>query len=99
MDDILCRHFFSEPSCVPQRQYEALRAVFVDGCRQKEVAERFGYDYAAFRQLVGQFRAGCAGGAPPPFSTPRAQAGRRARGQPRWPSPSAPPRRTAAPSA
>ena len=78
MDDTPCCRFFREPSCAPQRQYEALRAVFIDGCRQKDVAARFGYDYAGFRQLVGQFRSACADGQPPPFFRPRARAGRRA---------------------
>ena len=73
MDDTRCCRYFLEPSSTPQRQYEALRAVFIDRCCQKEVAERFGYDYDAFRQLVGQFRARCADGQPPPFSTPRAR--------------------------
>ena len=41
MDDTLCRLFFLQPSCDSQRLYEALRAVFVDGCRQKDAAERF----------------------------------------------------------
>jgi len=71
MDDTLCYRFFQEPSCAPQRQYEALRAVFIDHCRQKDVAEHFGYDYAAFRQLVRQFRTRCSDGQPPPFSAPR----------------------------
>ena len=43
MDDDLCRIFFAEPSCPAQRQYEAIRAVFVVGLSQKEAAERFGY--------------------------------------------------------
>jgi hypothetical protein len=91
MDDTPCCRFFLDPSCVPQRQYEALRAVFVDRCRQKDVAERFGYSYAAFRQLVGQFRAGCASGQPPPFFAPRARGGRRAPARRRRPpSPNAP---------
>jgi hypothetical protein len=97
MDDTLCRRFFLEPSCAPQRQYEALRAVFIEGNRQKEVADRFGYDYAAFRQLVRHFRARCAGGQPPPFSTPRAQADHRTNRPPGPPGPSVPPRPTAAP--
>jgi hypothetical protein len=79
MDDTPDRRFFLEPSCAPQRQYEALRAVFVDRCCQKEVAQRFGYDYDAFRQLVCQFRAACAAGQLPPFSTRRSQAGRRSK--------------------
>ena len=75
MDDTSCRHFFLEPSCPQQRQYEALRAVFVEGCSQKEVAERFGYSYAAFRQLVHEFRQRRSAGSPPPFSPHRAGAG------------------------
>ena len=90
MDDAPCCRFFQEPSCAPQRQYEALRAVFIDRCRQKDVAQRFGYDYDAFRQLVGQFRARCTDGQPPPFLSPRAR-GRRAPGPRRPPSPSARP--------
>lgn len=75
MDDTLCRHFFVEPSGPLQRQYEALRAVFRDGLSQQEVAGRFGYSYAAFRQLVHQFRHGCAAGTPPPFFSSRAPVG------------------------
>jgi len=91
MDDTPCCRFFQEPSCAPQRQYEALRAVFIDRCRQKDVAERFGYDYAALRQLVGQFRARCTDGQPPPFSAPRGRGRRRAQGPRLPPGPSARP--------
>jgi hypothetical protein len=70
MDDTLCLDFFTQPTCPAQRRYEALRAVFVDGLAQKLAAERFGYTYDAFRQLVHQFRVACAGGNPPPFSSP-----------------------------
>jgi hypothetical protein len=66
-DDTRCYRFFLEPAWAAQRQYEALRAVFIDRGRQKDVAERVGYDYAAFRQLIRQFRARCADGQPPPF--------------------------------
>src|SRR5262249_32017381 len=95
MDDTRCRRFFLQPTSDPQRLYEALHAVFVDGCRQKEAAERFGLGYDAFRQQVGQFRAACAPGPPPPFPPP-ARAG-----APRPPPacrgiPSAPPSPTAA---
>jgi hypothetical protein len=68
MDDTLCQNFFSQPSGPAQRQYEALRAVFVEGLSQKDAAVRFGYAYDAFRQLVHQFRLDCAVGTPPPFS-------------------------------
>lgn len=75
MDDTLCRHFFREPSGPLQRQYEALRAVFLDGLSQKEAADRFGYSYDALRQLVHQFRRGCAAGTPPPFFSSHAPGG------------------------
>jgi hypothetical protein len=75
MDDSLPRRFFLEPASARHRQYEALRAVFVDGTPRKEAAARFGYAYDAFRQLVHQFRTGCAGGTPPPFSAPRPAGG------------------------
>ena len=81
MDDTPCRRFFQEPRGPRQRQYEALRAVFLDGLPQKETAARFGYSYDAFRQLVHQFRHGCAAGTPPPFFP------RRAPGDPRRPAP------------
>jgi Helix-turn-helix domain len=68
MDDTLYQHFFDRPACPAQRQYEALRAVFSGGLSQKDAAERFGYAYDAFRQLVHQFRRDCAAGTPPPFS-------------------------------
>lgn len=80
MDDTPCRLFFLQPAGDPQLLYEALRAVFVDGCRQKDVAERFGLGFDAFRQQVHQFRSGCAMGQPPPFSLhARAAAPRRPR--------------------
>ncbi len=91
MDDTPCRRFFLEPSCTVHRQYEALRAVFVEGCLQNEVADRFGYDYAAFHHLVRQFRARCAAGPSPPFSTPQARGARPARRPPGRPGPSARP--------
>ncbi len=59
MDDTMCREFFSQTANPYQRRYEALRAVFVEGRRQKEVAEEFGYQYGSFRQLVYEFRKQC----------------------------------------
>jgi hypothetical protein len=76
MDDTLARRFFLQPGGDHHRLYEALRAVFIDGCRQKDVAQRFGYGYAAFRQQVTRFRCRCAAGQKPPFS-PRRQTTRR----------------------
>jgi hypothetical protein len=71
MDDTPARRFFLQPAADPQRLYEALRAVFVEGGRQKDIADRFGFDYAAFRQQVTRFRARCAAGQSPPFSPHR----------------------------
>jgi hypothetical protein len=68
MDDTLCQLFFEHPACPAQRQYEALRAAFIDGLSQKDAAERFGYAPDAFLQLVHQFRLDRAAGIPPPFS-------------------------------
>ena len=48
--------FFQTPSCPQHRQYEALRAYFVDGVPSPEVAETFGYTPASFRMLCYQFR-------------------------------------------
>jgi len=76
MADDPCRDFFLRPTCAAQRQYEALRCVFLEGCSQRQAAQRFGYSYDAFRQLVHQFRSACGGGRPPPFSPPSAGAGR-----------------------
>jgi hypothetical protein len=38
------------------RQYEALRAYFVEGLPSAEAAARFGYTPGSFRDLVWQFR-------------------------------------------
>jgi hypothetical protein len=47
---------FLEPSNSTHRQYEALRAFFVDGVPSAEAALRFGYTPGSFRVLVHQFR-------------------------------------------
>lgn len=48
--------FFLEPSNSTHRQYEALRAYFLEGLSSKEVAKRFGYTEGSFRVLAHQFR-------------------------------------------
>ncbi len=50
------RQFFAEPSHPRQRQYEALRAFFVDNHPSSEVARAFGYTPGSFRVLCHQFR-------------------------------------------
>jgi hypothetical protein len=47
---------FLEPSSPTHRQYEALRAFFVDGLPSAAAATRFGYTPGSFRVLVHQFR-------------------------------------------
>ena len=47
---------FLEPTNSTHRQYEALRAFFVDGVPSAEAAARFGYTPGSFRVLVHQFR-------------------------------------------
>jgi hypothetical protein len=47
---------FLEPANSTHRQYEALRAFFVDHVSGPEVARRFGYTPGSFRVLVHQFR-------------------------------------------
>jgi hypothetical protein len=48
--------FFLGPETPAQRQYEALRAYFVEGLPSTQVAQRFGYTPGAFRVLCHQFR-------------------------------------------
>jgi hypothetical protein len=81
MDTTPACRFFLQPTAGAQRLYEALRAVCVEGCCQKDVAERFGYDYAAFRQQVTRFRARCAANQPPPFLLHRPATSRRYAGR------------------
>ena len=47
---------FLEPKNTTHRQYEALRAYFVDGLASAEAARRFGYTPGSFRVLCHRFR-------------------------------------------
>src|SRR5512136_2291672 len=47
---------FLEPANSTHRQYEALRAYFVEGLPSDQAAHRFGYTPGSFRVLVHQFR-------------------------------------------
>jgi hypothetical protein len=53
-----CQGFFVKPASSIQRQYEALRAYFVENLASAEVARRFGYTPGAFRMLCYDFRRG-----------------------------------------
>lgn len=48
--------FFLEPEQARQRQYEALRAYFVEGRSTADVAQAFGYTQGSFRVLCHHFR-------------------------------------------
>jgi hypothetical protein len=50
--------FFLDASMPLHRQYEALRAFFVEGVSSAEAARRFGYSPGAFRVLCHHFRHG-----------------------------------------
>jgi hypothetical protein len=51
-----CRRFFLEPRSPKHRQYEALRAFFVEGKPSAEVARTFGYTPGSFQVLCHHFR-------------------------------------------
>lgn len=59
MDDTAYEEFFTNPTHPYHRRYEALRAIFVEGRSQKEVAEEFGFAYSSMRQLTYEFRLHC----------------------------------------
>ncbi len=61
------RQFFLEPQQTFHRQYEALRAVFVEGQPLEPVAVRFGYKVATLQSMVSRFRAERRRGAVAPF--------------------------------
>jgi hypothetical protein len=68
MDDNPCRRFFLDAdSTTYHRQYEALRAIFVEGLPQHDVADQYGYTYASMRQLVHRFRTTIRSKDRPPF--------------------------------
>jgi transposase len=55
-DLIACRQFFLESTHPKQRQYEALRAYFVEGRSSPDAAKTFGYSVGSFRVLCHHFR-------------------------------------------
>jgi len=56
LTDRQAAQFFAAPESTPQRQYETLRAFFVDQLLSAEVAQRFRYSPGSFRVLCHQFR-------------------------------------------
>jgi hypothetical protein len=70
MDGSHTSRFFLEPKQTFQRQYEALRAVFVEAEPIDQVAGRFGYKPSALRSMASRFRADCRCDVTPPFFSP-----------------------------
>ena len=50
------KQYFSQPGSVKQRQYEALRAFFLEGSSAAQAARQFGYSLQAFYSLVRDFK-------------------------------------------
>lgn len=73
LDITECRHYFLEPRQARQRQYEALRAYFLENLPSAEAARRFGYSPGSFRVLCHTFRRT----AQPDFFAPTPRPGRR----------------------
>ena len=48
--------FFSQPKTPGQKQYEALRAFYIDHVPGPEVIRRFGYTVASFNSLKQKFK-------------------------------------------
>jgi hypothetical protein len=67
--------FFLEPQQAFHRQYEALRAVFLEGQPLEPVAVRFGYKVSTLQSMVSRFRAERRCGVTPPFFAPTAADG------------------------
>ena len=63
--------FFLQPANATQRQYEALRAYFVEGLPSGEVARRFGYSPGSFRVLCHAEAVFCCQLLPPLLGFPR----------------------------
>jgi len=71
MDDTACQDFFLHPTQQLHRQYEAVRAVFIEHRPLPDVAQQYGYSYGSLRNLVADFRAQRRAGQAPPFSPSR----------------------------
>jgi hypothetical protein len=56
LSDTQASQFFAAPETPRQRQYEALRAYFLERCSAAQVAARFGYTLATFRDLCHPYR-------------------------------------------
>jgi hypothetical protein len=78
MDGSHTRRFFLEPQQTFQRQYEALRAIFIDSEPLERVAQRFDYKPSTLRTMASRLRADCRRGVATPLFSPTAAVGPRA---------------------
>jgi hypothetical protein len=69
MDDARYQSFFLQPTDSRQRQYEALRAFFVEQRPMSAIAQQFGYRHDTVRRLISDFRHGYDSERLPPFSS------------------------------
>lgn len=79
MDGSHTRQFFLEPQQTFQRQYEALRAIFVDDEPLERVAQRFDYKPSTLRSMASRLRADDRRGGASPFFSRTAAGGPSAR--------------------
>lgn len=75
MDGSHIKGFFLKPRQTFQRQYEALRAIFVDDELLERVAERFGYTPATLRSMASRLRSDRRRGVATPFFSRTAAGG------------------------
>jgi hypothetical protein len=83
MDDRPCTRFFLEPKGAFHRQYEALRAHFLNDEPIAEVAERFGNTVSTLKSMASRFRGNLRRGLTPPFSCRRTRSPIRIEQRPR----------------
>ena len=57
MEVITPKKYFKNPVTTSQKQYEALRAFFIDNISAQEITNKFGYTVNAFYSLVKEFKA------------------------------------------
>jgi len=71
------KEFFISPQNTIQKQYEALRAFYAEGCSAEEAARRFGYKITSFYSLTRDFKKNLALKSPARFFFISRKAGRK----------------------
>ena len=70
-------NFFTEPDNNVHKQYEALRAYFIDRYPAKKAAEKFGYTIYSFYSLIRDFKKTLSGSNPSEFFFTHRRVGRK----------------------